>query len=171
MKLSALTIRRSHDVAPEPSVLVMFGPHGTPSSTPGLKLSEELIGRTAVLALAGEFDLDTAPEVDRAIDVVLRRCPRRLVVDLSQVCFLNSAGLEVLLACHRRAAPRTELRIVATTRSTWRPLLIARLHETLVIHTSRAAAVAAPVPRRVLLHPAGRAQEQQGVVVGRGDRG
>jgi len=144
MKLSALTIRRRPELAREPLVLLMFGPHGTPSLPSGLKLSEELIGRTAILALDGEFDLYTAPEVDRALNLILRRVPRRLVVDLSQVCFLNSAGLEVLLACHRRAAPRTDLRIVATTRSTWRPLQIARLHETLVIHTSRAAAVAAP---------------------------
>jgi anti-sigma B factor antagonist len=147
MKLSALATRRRHDLAAEPLVLIMFGQHGTPSSVPGLTLSEELIGRTAILALDGEFDLHTAPEVDRALDLILRRAPRRLVVDLSQVSFLNSVGLEVLLACHRRAAPQTDLRIVATTRSTWRPLQIARLHEILVIHTSRAAAVAAPVSR------------------------
>ncbi|MBE1496142.1 anti-sigma B factor antagonist [Amycolatopsis lexingtonensis] len=147
MRISALAGRRRHDLAAEPLVLIMFGPHGTPSLPSGLTLSEELIGRTAILALDGEFDLYTAPEVDRALDLILRRAPRRLVVDLSQVSFLNSAGLEVLLACHRRAAPRTDLRIVATTRSTWRPLQIARLHETLVIHTSRAAAVAAPVSR------------------------
>ncbi|VVJ21785.1 Uncharacterised protein [Amycolatopsis camponoti] len=147
MKLSALATRRRHDLAAEPLVLIMFGPHGTPSLPAGLKLSEKLIGRTAILALDGEFDLYTAPEVDRALDLILRRAPRRLVVDLSQVSFLNSAGLEVLLACHRRAAPRTDLRIVATTRSTWRPLQIARLHQTLVIHSSRAAAVAAPVSR------------------------
>lgn len=152
MKLSALTIRRGRDFAPEPLVLLMFGPHGAPSPAMGLKLSEELVGRTAVLALDGEFDLYTAPEVDRALNRILSRCPRRLVVDLSQVCFLNSAGLEVLIACHRQAAPRTDLRIVATTRSTWRPIQIGRLHETLVIHTSRAAAVAAPVPRVVFPH-------------------
>ncbi|WP_086838027.1 STAS domain-containing protein [Amycolatopsis kentuckyensis] len=150
MKLSALTIRRGRDFAPEPLVLIMFGPHGAPSPVPGLRLSEELVGRTAVLALEGEFDLFTAPEVGRVLDRILRRCPRRLVVDLSQVSFLNSAGLEVLIACHRQAAPRTDLRIVATTRATWRPIQIARLHETLVVHASRAAAVAAPVPRDVL---------------------
>ncbi len=145
MKLSTLATRRRHNLAAEPLALLRFGPHGTPSPPAGLKLSEELIGHTTILALAGEFDLYTAPEVDRALDVILSRAPRRLVVDLSKVCFLNSAGLEVLLACHRRAGPRTDLRIVATTRSTWRPLQITRLHEILVIHTSRAAAVAAPV--------------------------
>src|ERR1043166_8367951 len=115
MKLSALTIRRGRDFAPEPLVLLMFGLHGAPSPPRGLKLLEELVGRTAVLALDGEFDLYTAPEVGRALDLILRRSPRRLVVDLSQVCFLNSAGLEVLIACHQQAAPRTDLRIVATT--------------------------------------------------------
>src|SRR5690348_3059874 len=111
MKLSALTIRRGRDFAPEPLVLLMFGPHGAAPATPGLKLSEELIGRTAVLALDGEFDLYTAPEVDRVLSLILRRYPRRLVVDLSQVSFLNSAGLEVLIACRRRAVPRTDVRI------------------------------------------------------------
>ncbi|WIY00739.1 STAS domain-containing protein [Amycolatopsis mongoliensis] len=126
----------------------MSGPRGTPPPPPppsGLRLSEETIGHTAILALDGEFDLYAVPEVDRALDVILRRRPQRLVVDLSRVGFLNSAGLEVLVACHRRAGPRTDLRIVATTRATWRPLRILRLHEILAVHTSRAAALAAPL--------------------------
>lgn len=147
MKLSASATRRRHALAPEPVVPLLVGNRGTPSPPPGLKLSEELVGRTAILVLEGEFDLYTAPRVARALEVLLSRRPRRLVVDLSRVGFLNSAGLEVLASCHRRAGPRTDLRIVATTRATWRPLQIARLHETLVIHASRAAAVAAPVPR------------------------
>lgn len=146
MELGAPASSRRHVPAPRPLTLLTFGSNGTASPPAGLKLSEELIGRTAILALDGEFDLYTAPEVDRALDLIVRRAPRRLVVDLSRVGFLNSAGLQVLLACHRRAYPRTDLRLVATTRSTWRPLQIARLHETLVIHTSRAAALAAPFP-------------------------
>jgi anti-sigma B factor antagonist len=142
MKLSALTIRRGPDFAPEPVVPLVFGTRRAPS--PGLRLWEELIGRTAILALDGEFDSYTAPDVDRVLDLVLRRCPQRLVVDLARVRILGSAGLEVLVACHRRAGPRTDLRVVAATRSTWRALRIARLHETLVIHSSRAAAIAAP---------------------------
>ncbi|QRP47910.1 hypothetical protein I6J71_08390 [Amycolatopsis sp. FDAARGOS 1241] len=41
---------------------------------------------------------------------------------------------------------RTDLHTVATTRATWRPLQIARVHETLVSHASCAAALPAPVP-------------------------
>lgn len=146
MELSAPATRRRRDLAPEPFAPLPFARRGAPSAPPGLKLSEEVVGRTAILALDGEVDLHTAPEVDQALVLILHRGPRRLVVDLSQVSFLNSAGLDVLVRCHRRAGARTDLRIVATTRATWRPLQIVRLHEILVIHTSRAAAVAAPVP-------------------------
>ncbi|MFD8495555.1 STAS domain-containing protein [Amycolatopsis sp. NPDC059657] len=100
--------------------------------------------RTAVLAIEGEIDLCTAPAMMRKIGSALSLRPRRLVVDLSLVRFLDCAGLNVLLAAHRQAAPHTDLRIVANTRATWRPLEITRLHETLVIHATVAEAIAAP---------------------------
>ncbi|MGW7535966.1 STAS domain-containing protein [Amycolatopsis sp. NPDC054798] len=104
-------------------------------------------GRTLVLAVDGVVDTDTAPAVGHAITTALNHRPRRLVVDLSLVRFLNAAGLEVLLAAHRRTPHGTDLRLVAATRATWRPLEITRLHEQLVIHTSRAAAISAPARR------------------------
>lgn len=109
-----------------------------------LTVTLEESGTTLVLVVDGVVDLHTAPTFRLAIESGLGRGPRRLVVDLSLVQFLNSAGLEVLLAAHRLAAPRTDLRLVATTRAIWRPLQITRLHEQLIIHTSRAQALAAP---------------------------
>lgn len=100
-----------------------------------------------MLVVAGDVDLHTAPAVRLALELALRRSPSRLVVDLSLVQFLNSVGLEVLLAAHHRAAPRTDLRVVAATRAVWRPLQITRLHEQLTIHASRADAIAAPARR------------------------
>ncbi len=97
-----------------------------------------------MLVVAGDIDLHTAPAVRLALELALGQGPSRLVVDLSLVRFLNSVGLEVLLAAHHRAAPRTDLRVVAATRAVWRPLRITRLHEQLTIHASRAEAIAAP---------------------------
>jgi anti-sigma B factor antagonist len=114
---------------------------------PPLTVATEQCGRTLVLLVDGDIDLHTAPAVRQALESALSKRPRRLVVDLSLVQFLNSAGLEVLLAAHRQAAPRTDLRVVATTRATWRPIQITRLHEQLAIHTSRAEAIAAPARR------------------------
>lgn len=114
---------------------------------PDLTVAVEWHGRTLVLTVDGEVDLHTAPTVHLALESALSQGPWRLVVDLSEVRFLNSAGLDVLLAAHRQAAPSTDLRVVATTRATWRPLQIARLHEQLIIHASRAEAIAAPARR------------------------
>ncbi|RSM70464.1 anti-sigma factor antagonist [Amycolatopsis sp. WAC 01375] len=104
----------------------------------------EQLGRTLVLVVDGDLDLHTAPTARRAIEAALNRRPRRLIVDLSLVRFLNSAGLEVLLAAHRQAAPHTDFRLVATTRAVFRPLQITGLHEELTVHGSRSAAIATP---------------------------
>jgi anti-anti-sigma factor len=109
-----------------------------------LAITVERSGWTLVVAVDGDVDLSTAPMLRHALDEALGRAPRRIVVDLSLVRFLNTAGLEVLLDAHRRAGPDTDLRLVATTRATWRPLQLTRTHERLVIHASRATAIAAP---------------------------
>ncbi|WP_410585675.1 STAS domain-containing protein [Amycolatopsis sp. lyj-108] len=112
--------------------------------SPPLAVTVERLGRTTVLVMDGDLDLNTAPTARQAIESALSHRPRRLIVDLSLVRFLNSTGLEVLLAAHRQATPHTDLRLVASTRAVWRPLQITRLHEHLVIHDSRSAAIASP---------------------------
>ncbi|WP_233599231.1 MULTISPECIES: STAS domain-containing protein [unclassified Amycolatopsis] len=124
---------------------VPTGGHEPPArrSSP-LAVTMEQLGRTLVLVVDGDLDLHTAPTARRAIEAALNRRPRRLIVDLSLVRFLNSAGLEVLLAAHRQAAPHTDFRLVATTRAVFRPLQITGLHEELTVHGSRSAAIATP---------------------------
>lgn len=100
--------------------------------------------RAPVAGLDGDVDVCTAPMLHDVLDANLSRAPRRIVVDLSFVRFLNAAGLEALLDAHRRASPGTDVRLVATTRAIWRPLQLTRTDERLVVHTSRAAAIAAP---------------------------
>jgi anti-sigma B factor antagonist len=109
-----------------------------------LTITVEWCGRTLVAAADGDIDLTTAPMLHDALEAARSRAPRRIVVDLSRVRFLNSAGLAVLIDAHRRAGPGAGLRLVATTRATWRPLRIARDHERLLIHSSLAEALAAP---------------------------
>ncbi len=107
-------------------------------------MTVEQLGRALVLVVDGDLDLHTAPAAREAIEAALSHRPRRLIMDLSLVRFLNSTGLEVLLAAQRQAAPHTDLRLVATTRTVWRPLQITRLHEQLIIHSSRSAAITSP---------------------------
>ena len=60
----------------------------------------------------GELDLATAPKLQRKVDGTLREDPPAvLVIDLSAVTFLASAGMAVLVAAHRRSGTGTRVRV------------------------------------------------------------
>jgi anti-anti-sigma factor len=56
----------------------------------------------AILALAGEIDIATAPVLDRAFEEVLSSGRTRLAVDLQPVSFMDSTGLRSLISADRR---------------------------------------------------------------------
>jgi anti-sigma B factor antagonist len=69
-----------------------------------LKVSTQLQGDRAIVALIGEIDLYTAPRLQSELAAALASGdPARLVVDMSAVEFCDSTGMNVLLAAHRRA--------------------------------------------------------------------
>jgi anti-sigma B factor antagonist len=99
-------------------------------------------GRAAVLAVSGDIDMVTAPEFQRALIVALRDRPELLVVDLSAVDFLGSAGLTALVAAHQEAGPHTALRVVATNSTTARPLQLTGLDQEIPVCATRDQALA-----------------------------
>ncbi len=60
------------------------------------------IGEVAVLELAGDLDVSSAGEVERAVRGLQERV-RHLVVDLRGVTFMDSTGLRLLVAADARA--------------------------------------------------------------------
>jgi anti-sigma B factor antagonist len=77
---------------------------------------------------AGEVDSTSAPVLREQIDAVLDSGAPEFVVDLVQVSFLDSAGLCVLAAAHRRAGERgIRMRVLASSRAVIRPLQITGL--------------------------------------------
>jgi anti-sigma B factor antagonist len=54
-------------------------------------------GEAVTVALGGELDLATAPELWAAIDHALARGRRRLVLDLADLVFVDSTGLGVFV--------------------------------------------------------------------------
>jgi len=81
-----------------------------------LKLRAHDIGEVAVLSATGEIDVFTAPDLDEEIARLVSEGRSTLVVDLSQVTFLDSTGLGVLvkgLKATREAGGG--LRLVVTT--------------------------------------------------------
>jgi anti-sigma B factor antagonist len=57
---------------------------------------------TWILAVAGEIDVATSPELRRELHQLADREPARLVLDLSDVTFIDSSGLGVLVGALKR---------------------------------------------------------------------
>ena len=53
--------------------------------------------RSNVVPLKGEIDLHVSPTVTTALNEVIDKKPERLVVDLSEVSYIDSAGLAALI--------------------------------------------------------------------------
>ena len=53
--------------------------------------------RSDVLPLKGEIDLHVSPSVTASLNAMIEKKPRRLVVDLSGVTYIDSAGLAALI--------------------------------------------------------------------------
>jgi anti-sigma B factor antagonist len=82
----------------------------------GLVVSLEAVGGAAELTLAGELDAHTAPFLTEAVDQVGEGEPAKIVVDLGQVSFIDSAGLGGLLRV-RNAAVESGVPFVVVNRS------------------------------------------------------
>ena len=59
-------------------------------------------GDSAVVKVSGELDLAGAPELERAIRDVEYSEIGRIVIDLTDLTFMDSAGLNVLLSAKSR---------------------------------------------------------------------
>lgn len=88
----------------------------------------------AVVALQGEIDLATAHILKRALDDAIEAGTTRVVVDLAQVGFLDSSGLDVILSAQQQlAAEGRFLRARAATGCVARLLDIARSRFGLIV--------------------------------------
>ncbi|MFF0543890.1 STAS domain-containing protein [Nocardia thailandica] len=95
-----------------------------------------------VLTVAGEVDLATAPALETALESVLAAKPEALVIDLTAVGFLASAGMATLVAAHQRAGDTT-VAVVADGPATSRQLKLTSLDQVFSLYTTLDAALTA----------------------------
>jgi anti-sigma B factor antagonist len=73
------------------------------------EIRSELTQNTARLTVIGELDIATVPRLQEEVHALLERAGehtatiRRLVIDLSQLTFIDSSGLSFLIALNDRA--------------------------------------------------------------------
>jgi anti-anti-sigma factor len=108
-----------------------------------LDLSTTSKGWCAVVKVEGEIDLDSAGDLSDAALAAMQEIGPSLILDLSGVTFMDSTGLKVLLAVHKRAElAGGRLVLAAPTRSVNRVVSITGLDQTFVVCDDVEAALA-----------------------------
>jgi anti-anti-sigma factor len=103
----------------------------------GFSVQAENVGDAVVLSVTGEVDMATAPTLEESIKEAIERGPAVLVVDLSRVGFLASAGMSVLIGGNQQAGETTSFRLVATGNATLRPMELTGIASEFSIHATR----------------------------------
>jgi anti-sigma B factor antagonist len=106
-------------------------------------VSEKWIGRVVVVSASGVVDMLTAPRLQEGIKAVLEQNPTGLVVDFTDVEFLASAGMGVLIGVHDELAPHVSFSVVADGPATSRPLKLVGIADLIKLYATLDEALAA----------------------------
>ena len=108
---------------------------------------KEVVSRNGdvVVRLAGELDLYNAPSLREALFDAAAGAPHRLVVDLSEVAFMDSTALGVLIESRAKLANRQAFLLAGPALETRRALEVSGLDRHLRVHDSVEDALAAAV--------------------------
>jgi anti-sigma B factor antagonist len=106
-------------------------------------LGVERQGDACVVRLGGELDLYNAPQVRQALTEAASESPARVVVDLSEVEFIDSTALGVLIEARTRLDNRRAFLLAAPGLETRRALEISGLDRHFTVHQSVSEALLA----------------------------
>ncbi|WP_283139617.1 STAS domain-containing protein [Rhizohabitans arisaemae] len=110
-----------------------------------LKVSTRSHAGNAIIAVAGEIDLYTAPRLQAEFARLLADDPERVVIDMSDVEFCDSTGMNVLLSALKRLRERGGALEVAAPRPAVRKILqVTGLDSVFTVHDSIPAEFAEP---------------------------
>lgn len=116
-------------------------------TTTPLKLAERTDGDATVLVADGIVDMAAAPTLTDQIRVILRRRPTILIVDLTAVAFLATAGMSVLMETQRKCQELSiEFRVVAVGPVTVKSMQLLGIDDLLDLYPTVEAALGATPP-------------------------
>jgi anti-sigma B factor antagonist len=105
-------------------------------------VSTEFDDGGTVIAVVGEVDIASAPELKQALESVTAVKPEMVIVDLTLVEFLDSTGLGVLVGAFKSCSDAgVGFRIVASDRRVLRVFEVTGLTEVFEIHETRVTAL------------------------------
>ncbi|AFM17636.1 anti-anti-sigma factor [Mycolicibacterium chubuense NBB4] len=106
-------------------------------------VTERWVDKVAVVGVSGVVDMLTSPQLETAIDKALDQQPTRVVIDFTDVEFLASAGMGVLVAAHDKAGSDVVISVVADGPATSRPLKLVGIADIVGLYPSLDEALAA----------------------------
>ena len=112
---------------------------GEAATAPGrdeLTIEEFWTERMVVVAVTGDLDLLTTPQLDHAILSALRKQPTALIVDLTRVDFLASVSMNLLVAVHQKITPAARFGVVADGPVTRRPMKLIGIDSVVALYQS-----------------------------------
>jgi anti-sigma B factor antagonist len=99
--------------------------------------------RSNILPLKGEIDLHVSPSVTASLNGIIEKKPERLVVDLSGVTYIDSAGLAALIEAMQKVEGYGGKFLLAGLQETVRSIFeISRLDQVFQIFPNADAALA-----------------------------
>jgi anti-sigma B factor antagonist len=108
--------------------------------------TEEADYATYVIAVAGEADLYSAPELKRALDEAIEAGGRDIIVDMTKTTFLDSTALSVLVEATKRLRPEGRVALVCVDQNLVKIFRITALDRLFPLFSSRAEAVRSLAP-------------------------
>lgn len=74
-------------------------------------------GNYTIVAVCGEVDLSNVSFLLEGIDEALTASPEGFAIDLSEVTYIDSAGIAAIMSAYRRVYPNGRLAVVAADRN------------------------------------------------------
>ena len=114
-----------------------------PPEATTVDITERRIDGVVVVSVSGVVDMLTAPQLEAAIEAALEQKPAALIVDFTNVDFLASAGMGVLVAAQDRSGPDIRFSVVADGPATSRPLKLVGIADIVALYATLDEALAA----------------------------
>lgn len=109
----------------------------------GFDISVAWTDRTVVLSVLGSLDMESAPQLSESISNALSNEPSAILVDLTGVEFLASAGMTVLVTANEQTRDAVTFGIVADGPAVGRPMRLVGLDKELTMYADVESALAA----------------------------
>jgi anti-sigma B factor antagonist len=109
----------------------------SPCNANGFDIQEQWVDRVVVLAVRDELDMVTAPRLNEAVADAFTQVPAALIIDLTQVAYLASAGLTALLTAHQKATDSSiRFGVVADNPAASRPIKMTGIDNRVTLYPS-----------------------------------